>query len=85
MKNIILTVTDIPKSVFFDIEVPTDQIFDQLKDDMIETLNGYDPNLRLKNTTTEFLCNRTGKQIQANETLETAGVWNGDYITILEV
>ncbi len=85
MKNIILTVTDIPKSIFYDIEVPTDLTFDKLKDDIVETLNGYNPELMLKNATTEFLCNRTGKQIQVDETLEDAGIWNGDYITIIEV
>ena len=85
MENIIVTVTNISKSYLYDIEVPTNITIDKLKDDIVEALNGYNPDLFLRTATTEFFCNRIGRQLKAEETLENAGVWNGDYITILEV
>jgi len=85
MENIIITVTNLTKSYFYDLEVPTNITIDKLKDDIVEALNGYNPDLFLKTATTELFCNRLGRQIQPEETLENAGVWNGDYITILEV
>ena len=85
MENIIITVTNLTKSYFYDLEVPTNITIDKLKDDIVEALNGYNPDLFLKTATPELFCNRLGRQIQPEETLENAGVWNGDYITILEV
>lgn len=85
MENIIVTVTNISKSYLYDIEVPTNITIDKLKDDIVEALNGYNPDLFLRTATTELFCNRIGRQLKAEETLENAGVWNGDYITILEV
>ena len=85
MENIIVTVTNISKSYLYDIEVPTNITINKLKDDIVEALNGYNPDLFLRTATTELFCNRIGRQLKAEETLENAGVWNGDYITILEV
>lgn len=85
MENIIITVTNISKVYLYDIEVPTNITIDKLKDDIVEALNGYNPDLFLRTATTELFCNRIGRQLKAEETLENAGVWNGDYITILEV
>ena len=51
----------------------------------VEALNGYNPNLFLKAATISLLCNRTGHILADDETMEAAGVWNGDYITIKEV
>lgn len=85
MENIIVTVTNLSKSYFYDLEVPTNIIVDKLKDDIVEALNGYNPDFYLKTATTELFCNRIGRQLRSEETLENAGVWNGDYITILEV
>lgn len=85
MENIIVTVTNQQKSFFYDIEVPIELAISNLKDDIVETLNGYNPNLFLKTATVSLLCNRTGHVLADNETMETAGVWNGDYITIKEV
>lgn len=85
MENIIVTVTNISKAFLYDLEVPTNVTIDRLKDDIVEALNGYNPDLFLRTATTELFCNRMGRQLNADETLETAGVWNGDYITIIEV
>ena len=50
--------------------------------DIVETLKGYDPNILLNTASTELFSNRLGRQIRADETLESAGVWNGDYIIL---
>ena len=85
VSNIILTVTNLRKQFFYDLEVPTDVAFEKLKVDMVDTLNGGNPGIMIKAAEVEFLCNKTGKQIRKNETLEEAGVWNGDYLTMIEV
>lgn len=69
----------------YDLELPTNITIDKLKDDIVEALNGYNPDLYLRTATTELFCNRLGRQLTSNETLIEAGVWNGDYITIIEV
>lgn len=85
MGNIIITVTNQSKSYFYDIEIPVELSIRNLKDDIVEALNGYNPNLFLKAATVSLFCNRTGHTLTDDETMETAGVWNGDYITIKEV
>lgn len=84
MKKIIVTVTDRTKRFFYDIEAPIGLAVSDLKDDIVEALNGYDPNLFLKAATLSLLCGRTGHVLQDGETLESAGVWNGDYLTLQE-
>lgn len=85
MENIIVTVTNQMRSFFYDIEVPTNLTIDKLKEDIVEALNGYNPNLFLSAATSKILCNRTNHLLEDDETLESAGVWNGDYLTIKEV
>ena len=85
MENIIVTVTNLQQSYFYDLEVPVEITIGKLKADIVEALNGYNSELMLQATSTELFGNRLGRQIRSHETMESAGVWNGDYITILEV
>lgn len=85
MENIIVTATNISKSFLYDLELPSTVTVDKLKDDIVEALNGYNPDLFLNIASTALFCNRIGRQLNNDETLESAGVWNGDYITLLEV
>lgn len=85
MENIIVTITNISRAYLYDLEVPTSITIDKLKDDIVEALNGYNPDLYLRTATTDLYCNRIARKLNADETLERAGVWNGDYITLLEV
>ena len=85
MENIIVTATNISKSFLYDLELPTTVTIDKLKDDIVEALNGYNPDLFLNTDSTVLFCNRIGRQLSNDETLESAGVWNGDYITLMEV
>lgn len=85
MENIIVTVTNTSKSFLYDLELPANVTVDKLKDDIVEALNGYNPDLHLKTASTVLFCNRIGRRLNNGETVESAGVWNGDYITLMEV
>lgn len=85
MENIIVTATNISKSFLYDLELPATVTVDKLKDDIVDALNGYNPDLFLNTASTALFCNRIGRQLNNDETLESAGVWNGDYITLVEV
>ncbi|MBO5869595.1 MAG: EsaB/YukD family protein [Clostridia bacterium] len=83
MENIIVTVTNLSQSFLYDIEVPTSVPVGKLKDDIVEALNGYDSALCLRTEITSLFCNRMGRSLTDDETFESAGVWNGDYITMI--
>lgn len=85
MENLIVTVTNLSKSFLVDLEVPTDVPAQQLMTDIEEALGGYDPNLLNGSRATSLFCNRLGRSLRAEETLEEAGVWSGDYITMMGV
>ena len=85
MESVIVTATNPTKSFLYDLELPTDVAVDRLRRDIAEALNGYNPDLFLRAGATELFCNRIGRRLRRDETLESAGVWNGDYITIIEV
>lgn len=82
MNKIIVTVTDAEKSCFYDIEIPAKIYADKLKHDIAETLNAFDPSLRLDESVMKLYCNRTHRVLASDETAEKAGVRNGDYITV---
>ena len=85
MENIIVTATNISRTFLYDLELPTDVTGDKLKADVVEALNGQDNRLMLNADSTVLFCNRIGRQLGNDETLKSAGVWNGDYITLMEV
>ncbi len=85
MDNMIVTVTDLSGTYYYDIEVPSGVPLERLKGDIVEALNGYSPGLLPQVSSVALFCNRTGKQLQPEETMTTAGVWSGDYITVIEV
>lgn len=83
METIIVTITDERGSFFIDVEVPIDLPMGKLKDDIVQTLNGYCPELYLVSLGTEIISKRCKKVLRDEETLEQAGVWNGDYLTLI--
>lgn len=85
MKKIIVTITNTTKTFFYDIEVPTDVPVQLLKKDILDTLEGYDSKLFFSDIFVGLFLNRLNKQLYPNETLADAGVWTGDYITLLGV
>lgn len=82
MNKIIITVTDAVKSGFYDVEIPVKIYADKLKHDIADTLNAFDPCLRLDERNMKLYCNRTRRVLALDETAESAGVRNGDYITV---
>ncbi len=84
MNEIIVSVTNAYKTFLIDLELPCDVAAGELTLDIIEALNGYDPRLCMRGDSAVLFCNRTGKRLKKDQTLKDAGVWNGDFITVLE-
>ncbi len=66
-----------------DIEVPTDEPGRKVTEDIFEVLNHRDEDLRLNAYYHCLYLNRQKRSLKESETLAQAGVWNGDYITII--
>lgn len=84
MESIIVTITDQKKSFAYDVEIPTGKPMGSLRKDIADTLNGYESGLNLNGDSIYFICGRTQKRIKKAQTVEDAGVWNGDYLIIKE-
>jgi hypothetical protein len=82
MDSIIVTITDFRKSFMCDIEVQNNITIDVLACDIAEALNGYIPNSTINGNAIRLFCSRLNRLLVPNETLETAGVWNGDFLII---
>lgn len=82
MENIIVTITNEKQQYCYDIEVPTDLEIDKLTDDIVQTLNGYRPELYLNPYRIELFHQRTEKILESSRTMESSNVRNGDYILI---
>ncbi len=83
MKSIIVTISDKNRRFLLDVEVPTDEPGRKVTEDIFEVLNHEDPELRLNAYHHCLYLNRQKRSLRERETLAQAGVWNGDYITIL--
>lgn len=83
MKSIIVTISDKNKRFELDLEVPTDEPGMKVTADIMEVLNHEDPDLRLNAYYHCLYLNRQKRALGEHETLAQAGVWNGDYITIV--
>lgn len=62
------------------MEIPSDVPISQLKKDIVETLNSYKTSLALSDRNVLLSSKRMGRAFKDDETAETAGIWNGDYI-----
>ena len=83
--SIIVTVTNKDKSFFYDLDIPCDLTSDKLVQDISEAVNGLNPMLFINPAGTALLCNRINHTLNYDETLEDAGVRNGDYLTLLQM
>ena len=83
MSSMIITVSDEMKKISVDLEVPDLQMVKTLKEDIVETLNGYKPDLYLSAFSVEIFSNRLKRILNDHETFAQAGIWNGDYITLV--
>lgn len=84
MDSIIVTITNARKTFMYDIEVPNNVPAERLVIDIAEALNGYNPDLMINGSGIRLYSGRLNRGVGFNETLEEAGVWNGDFLIILE-
>lgn len=82
MNHLIVTVCDSFSGRRFDLEVPKDVESEKLLDDILEALRGYAPELQWRISEVTLWDRRLGRILKPGETLESAGVWNGDYLYI---
>ena len=82
MQQIIVSVTNEKRSFEYDIEIPVDLEGEKLLDDIVESLNGYNPSLFLKKYGMALRCIRTNRLLKENETPEQSGIRNGDYLLL---
>lgn len=83
MRNIIVTVTDKYNRFAYDVEVPVDQPGMKVTEDVLEVLNECSPELNLNALYHCLHLSRLDRYLKDEETLAQAGVWNGDYITVI--
>lgn len=84
MKKIIVTVTNNDKRFNYDVELPTNLEISKLTDDLIQTLHGANPEIWFNANSTKIFDMRLMRNLDFSETLETAGVWNGDILILKE-
>lgn len=82
MKNIIVTITNEQSTYSYDIEIPIDLEIEKLLDDIVQTLNGYNPALFLNVFSVILYSRREKKFLSAKDTIRQAEIKNGDYIEI---
>ena len=84
MQHIIITVRDpeTPQGAELDLEVPVSIPGEQLLDDITQALYGYDPFLLRDVNKTVLYDPQRGQLIRGDQTLEDAGVVNGDYLEL---
>jgi len=85
MDNIIVTITNAQTTFSFDIEAPVWISVERFKSDLYAALMVYQPDLPLRYWTEfDLICSRSGKRLDNNETIENSGIWNGDYLIIVD-
>lgn len=83
MKSVIVTFT-IPgenNSINYDLEIPSNVPCGFLVVHIAQTVNNYNRSLNVSPTGKSLFSNRLKRKLNPEETFETAGIWNGDYIT----
>ncbi len=83
MNMIIITLTNPNRSFEYDLEVPNDLECEKLIDDIIQTIICYNPELMYTTLQSNLYIPKAHmRKLQTGETLEQAGVFNGDYLII---
>ena len=84
MQKIIVTVTDKDHNFFFDMELPTEYPVNKMCPSIVNLLN-QNQSKRVFKVQGFFLGSIKKKKIISPErTLEEAGIWNGDYIIVIQ-
>lgn len=84
MREVIVTVMFSAKGrkMGYDMEIPCDITSKQVAENIVETLNDYNPGLFLNAEGLTVSCQRLGRKLNPDETFDMAGIWNGDYIIL---
>lgn len=82
MNRIIVTLKERQNLFSYDLELPLQVKVGQLKYQIVETIQALDPNVLSETVAYSLFCERIGRNLVDDETLEEAGVWNGDYLLI---
>lgn len=85
MKKIIVTLTNQSRHFTYDIELPINMKMEQLSAQIREVISAFAPNVMAGLEQYTLYCERIGRNLVDDETLEEAGVWNGDYLMILPI
>lgn len=82
MAKIILTVSDKFGRFSYDLEMPDDLPCEKLMADIIQTVTNYNNGIFFRPDRTKLFAEKLGRALLPRETLEQAGIWNGDKLTI---
>lgn len=84
MAQIIITVSDKLSGTEYDVEVPNDLECEKLLDDIIQALTGANPQLHWDLYTSVLESPKLKKALNPRKTLSEEGIWNGDFLYIME-
>ena len=84
MREVIVTVmfSANGKKMGYDMEIPCNISSKQVVENIVETLNDYNPGLFLNSEGMSITCQRLGRKLDPTESFDMAGIWNGDYIIL---
>ena len=82
MSNIIVSVKDEHQTFSFDMEIPVNASLKKTGENILEALDTLMPGLNFNIRWYMLTHNRTGQKLEGEKTVEDAGIWNGDYITM---
>lgn len=80
---IIVTVSDENYNNYVDLELPTDVACEQLEKDILEILQFYNRMRFSERNEIAIFHQRTNQYLNPKITLNEAGVWNGDYLVLV--
>lgn len=84
MNKVIITLRDARNSFSYDLELPTDLKYENLIDDLVQTIISYNPSLMFQASRVRLIIPRINMtEMKNGETLEMLGVLNGDYLLIM--
>ncbi|MGN0555251.1 MAG: EsaB/YukD family protein [Candidatus Fimenecus sp.] len=82
MAKIIVTVSDKFGRFSYDLEMPDDVPCQKLLGDIVQTVSHYNNGIFFHPNRTKLTSEKLGRALRPEESLETAGIWTGDKLTI---
>lgn len=85
LNKIIITLLCNQKDIAIDLELDKEQLIRDCITDIVDTLENFDLRMSFNRGKARLFSERLGSQLDENVTVEEAGIWNGDYIHIMEI